>query len=71
MVEWFRGMDLKSGGPRFKFLACHSSVFVLSSLDFDSGSSAVLCKLQLKLVCQSIYVVFDLFVGAVVGYAVA
>ena len=59
-------MDLKSRGPRFKFLACHSSVFALSSTKFNSSSSAVLCKHPASLPSASYHVLFVLFVGIVV-----
>ena len=42
MVEWFRALDLKSGGPWFKFSALLLSGFVLGSPDFNS--STALCK---------------------------
>ena len=32
MVEWFRALDLKSGGPRFKSSTLPLSGFVLGSL---------------------------------------
>ena len=44
MVEWFRALDLKSGGPWFKssILLLHLSGFVLGSPEFTS--STTLCE---------------------------
>ena len=42
MVEWFRALDLKSGGPWFKSSTLLLSGFVLGSPEFNS--STVLCK---------------------------
>ena len=42
MVEWFRALDLKSGGPWFKSFTLPLSGFVLGSPEFNS--STALCK---------------------------
>jgi len=42
VAEWFRALDLKSGGPWFKSSILPLSGFVLGSPKFNS--STVLCK---------------------------
>ena len=42
VVEWFRALDLKSGGPWFKSCTLLLSGFVLGSPEFNS--STALCK---------------------------
>ena len=42
MAEWFRVLDLKSGGPWFKSSTLLLSGFVLGSPEFNS--STALCK---------------------------
>ena len=42
MAEWFRALDLKSGGPWFKSSTLLLSGFVLGSPGFNS--STTLCK---------------------------
>ena len=42
MAEWFRELDLKSGGPWFKFSTLLLSGFVLGCPEFNSSTS--LCK---------------------------
>ena len=42
MAEWFRALDLKSGGPWLKSSTLLLSGFVLSSPEFNS--STTLCK---------------------------
>ena len=42
VVEWFRVLDLKSGGPWFKSSTLLLSGFVLGSPEFNS--STALCK---------------------------
>ena len=42
MVEWFRALDLKPGGPRFKSYTLSQSEFVISSPEFNSLTA--LCK---------------------------
>ena len=42
VVEWFRALDLKSGGPWFKSSTLPLSGFVLGSPEFNS--STALCK---------------------------
>ena len=42
MAEWFRTLDLKSGGPWFKSFTLPLSGFVLGSPEFNS--STMLCK---------------------------
>jgi len=42
MAEWFRALNLKSGGPWFKSSALPLSGLVLGSPEFNS--STVLCK---------------------------
>ena len=42
MAEWFRALDLNSGGPRFKSFTLSLSGFVLGSLAFNT--STALCK---------------------------
>ena len=39
MAEWFRELDLKSGGPWFKFHTLVLSGFVLGSLEFNSSTA--------------------------------
>ena len=42
LAEWFRALDLKSGGTWFKSFTSPLSGFVLGSLEFNS--SIALCK---------------------------
>ena len=42
VAEWFRALDLKSGGPWFKSSTLPLSGFVLGSPEFNSSTS--LCK---------------------------
>jgi len=42
VAEWFRALDLKSGGPWFKSSTLLLSGFVLGSPEFNS--STALCK---------------------------
>ena len=42
VAEWFRALDLKSGGPWFKSFTLPLSGFVLGSPEFNS--STALCK---------------------------
>ena len=42
MAEWFRALNLKSGGPRFKSSVTTQLDLFLSSPEFNS--SATLCK---------------------------
>ena len=42
VVEWFRALDLKSGGPWFKSSTLPLSGFVLGSPEFNSLTA--LCK---------------------------
>ena len=42
VAEWFRALDLKSGGPWFKSFTLPLSGFVLGSPEFNS--STPLCK---------------------------
>ena len=42
VAEWFRALDLKSGGPWFKFSTLPLSGFVLGSPEFNP--STALCK---------------------------
>ena len=42
VAEWFRALDLKSGGPRFKSSTLLLSGFVLGCPEFDSATA--LCK---------------------------
>ena len=42
VAEWFRALDLKSGGPRFKSSTILLSGFVLGSPEFNSLTA--LCK---------------------------
>ena len=42
VAEWFRALDLKSGGPWFKSFTLLLSGFVLGSPEFNS--STALCK---------------------------
>ena len=42
VAEWFRALDLKSGGPCFKSSTLLLSGFVLGSPEFNSSSA--LCK---------------------------
>ena len=42
MAEWFRALDLKSGGPWFKSSILPLAGFALGSPEFNS--SATLCK---------------------------
>ena len=42
MAEWFRALDLKSGGPWFKSPTLLLSGFVLGSPEFNSSTR--LCK---------------------------
>ena len=38
MAEWFRALDLKSGGPWFKSFTLPLSGFVLGSSEFSSST---------------------------------
>ena len=65
MVEWFRALDLKSGGLWFKSLTLPPSGFVLCSPEFNS--STALCKsanwsASHQLGFSTVYVVFEPFV---------
>jgi len=42
VAEWFRALDLKSGGPWFKSSSLPLSGFVLGSLEFNT--STAFCK---------------------------
>ena len=46
MVEWFRALDLKSGGPWFKSSTLLLSGFVLRSHEFNSSTGCQSFRLQ-------------------------
>ena len=64
MVEWFRALDLKSGGPWFKSSTLPLSGFVLGSSEFNSLTE--LCNyrqlVSLQPVGIPIYVLFEIFI---------
>ena len=60
MVEWFRALDLKSGGPWFKSSTLLLSGFVLGSPEFNSSTDWRLASRQLGFLI--VYVIFTIFV---------
>ena len=64
MIEWFRALDLKSGGPWFKSSTLLLSGFVLGSPEFNSANSGVMLIFdwseshQLGFLILMVYVIF-------------